>query len=149
MNAIYAQVRLRLRAVSSEKLDCGWRVCIANSVVSAANEVLVESRAKFFKTRHLGFLIFVYDSGFKLTAFNFYESCKKRDFIVFIKILPNRIRKIVDIVTNFNFFRFAFKTRKRIAVPHVGVNKTSLAVLQRFIKERKSFAMRRIARIAF
>ena len=37
MNAIYAQARFRLRAVSSEKLDCGWRVCIANSVVSAAD----------------------------------------------------------------------------------------------------------------
>ena len=30
-----------------KKLDCGWRVCIANSVVSVANEVLVESTALF------------------------------------------------------------------------------------------------------
>ena len=52
MNAIYAQARFRQRAVSSEKLDCDWRVCIANSEVSAANEVIVESTAKFFKTRH-------------------------------------------------------------------------------------------------
>ncbi|MGP1564668.1 MAG: hypothetical protein ACTTHU_04475 [Treponema sp.] len=37
MNAIYAQARLRLRAVSSAKLNCGYRVCIANSVVSAAD----------------------------------------------------------------------------------------------------------------
>ena len=29
------------------KLDCGRRVCIANSVVSAANEVLAESTALF------------------------------------------------------------------------------------------------------
>ena len=47
MNAIYAQARFRLCVVSGEKLDCGRRVCIANSVVSAANEVLVESTALF------------------------------------------------------------------------------------------------------
>ena len=105
--------------------------------------------SSFEKTRHSTHLIFVYDSGFKLTAFNFYKSRKKRYFIVVIKILPNRIRKIFNIAANFNFFRFAFKTRKRIAVPHVGVNKTSFSVLQRFIKERKSFAMRRIALSTF
>ena len=47
ISIVCAQGRLRLRAVSSEKLDCSWRVCIANSVVSAANEVLVERTALF------------------------------------------------------------------------------------------------------
>ena len=47
ISIVCAQVRLRLRAASSEKLDCGRRVCIANSVVSAANEVLIESTALF------------------------------------------------------------------------------------------------------
>ena len=47
MDDIYAQTRFRLCTVSSAKLDCGRRVCIANSEVSAANEVLVESTALF------------------------------------------------------------------------------------------------------
>ena len=47
ISIVCTQTRLRLRAVSSAKLDCGWRICIANSIVSAANEVLVESTALF------------------------------------------------------------------------------------------------------
>ena len=47
ISIVCAQARFRQRAVSSEELNCGWRVCIANSVVSAVNEVLVESTALF------------------------------------------------------------------------------------------------------
>ena len=54
MNAIYAQARFRQRTVSSEKLDCGWRVCIANSVaavellygINARNGTLSEPRLR-------------------------------------------------------------------------------------------------------
>ena len=49
MNAIYAQVRFRQRAVSSAKLDCGWRVCIANSVVSAADVTSPKAQQSFSK----------------------------------------------------------------------------------------------------
>ncbi|MGP1369233.1 MAG: hypothetical protein ACTTKX_08250, partial [Treponema sp.] len=55
ISIVCAQARFRLRAVSSEKLDCGWRVCIANSVVSAADGASPKAYHhlnKSFKTRH-------------------------------------------------------------------------------------------------
>ena len=46
MNAIYAQARFRLRAVSSEKLDCGY----ADGTLPKAQQYLTA----IFKTLHLG-----------------------------------------------------------------------------------------------
>ena len=92
ISIVCAQTRFHRRAVSSEKLDCGWRVCIANSVVSAANEVLVESTALFycyFQNSKLSLIEFQ-NIGQFIASDDFHKTCKTRTLIFSDECLIHR-----------------------------------------------------------
>ena len=69
----------------------------------------------------------------------------QRHLVVLVQILPHGLCKAVDIACDIHQRRFSLKAGKRIAVPHVGMDKPSLSRRRALVRERISVAGSRIA----
>ena len=93
-------------------------------------------------------MVFVHNSCLVFAGFDVDVAHKQGNLIFFIQTFPNQLSKAVDISGNRNLLRLAGKARQRIAVMHIGVDKSALARFRIFVSKGVTQAGGRIAVVA-